>query len=134
MSIFHDGYLTGISLGERSACLGLKTDTGERYELDLIGVHRLRADDFRQGNIILDLEVITGRAPPVSEFNRQMERLDETPSADVAPSYHDARSSRIEKIFVQIVAGETTLVIVNPTYGCDLVALCSSAVLRGPHP
>src|ERR1700722_16343894 len=102
MSIFNHGYLTGISLGERSACLGLKTDTGERYEFDLIGVHRLRADDFRQGNIILDLEVITGRAPPVSEFNRQMERLDETPSADVAPSYHDARSSRIEKIFVQI--------------------------------
>jgi hypothetical protein len=55
-----------------------------------------------------------------------MERLDPTPRPDVDRCFHDARSARVEKTRARIVAGEAALVTIVSSYGCDLVALCSS--------
>jgi hypothetical protein len=131
---FRDGRLTGIKGGTPYATLALTTDKGDEYQLDLIGVEGLRVDDFKEGNIILELRVIGGRDPSAYDFNRQMDRLDPTPGPNVDRSYHDARSARVEKTRARIIAGGAALVSIISSYGCDLVSLCSSVALRGPAP
>lgn len=52
---FHDGHLTGIIVGDGSADLLCSTVHGDKYTWHLFGVQRLRADNFRQGNIIFEI-------------------------------------------------------------------------------
>ena len=54
---FHDGHLTSIAVERGAATLGLARSNGEAFELKLEAVEALQANDFREGNIVLDLEV-----------------------------------------------------------------------------
>jgi hypothetical protein len=55
---FHDGYLDGILVSGRSARLFLRTVDGPLFTLLLHQVEALRADDFRQGNIIFEVNLL----------------------------------------------------------------------------
>ena len=129
---FHDGYVTSIVLGEKAATLGLRQCDGPDYELVLAGVEALEVDDFRQGNIIFEVGVITGRDPddgaPIEEL---LERLFPGPHAQSAKHYHESHSTFLAERIARIASGEAALVTITPSYGCDLVAYCASAVLRG---
>jgi hypothetical protein len=54
----HDGTITGLRLIEPTS---LRVDVsdwrGNRYAITLTGLQRLKCLDFREGNIILDVEV-----------------------------------------------------------------------------
>jgi hypothetical protein len=53
---FHDGYVDGVLVAEGSASIFLRTVSSEKFTIILRGVKSLVMNDFRQGNIILDLE------------------------------------------------------------------------------
>jgi hypothetical protein len=53
---FHDGHVDGVLVAEGSASIFLRTVSSEKFTIVLRGVKSLVMNDFRQGNIILDLE------------------------------------------------------------------------------
>jgi hypothetical protein len=128
---FHDGYLTGIQVAEGQAMISLRQLKGACYELRLDGVELLQIEDFRQGNIIDRLEIITGREPDGSWY---LERLSPVPRPSAAARYHDAHAKSLAALVAGIVSGETTLIAITPSYGADLVAVCREATLRQATP
>lgn len=119
---FHDGLLCGLSVAETTATLSLVEVDGRRWAVELMGVRLLKADDFRQGNIVLDLAVVTGELPP----HGWLEKLLPAPDPEVAARYHDAHRSHIEELEAGIAAGALTLVVLSPSYGCELWAICEA--------
>jgi hypothetical protein len=109
----HDADLFGIlSCPSRRMLLLLRDIHGKVHCLSLLGVERFRGDDFRQGNIVLDIEVQTG--PSV---NRE----------DLASIYDtDASSSGdfLEKIIRKFNLGQLILVRLDPSYGCSFLCVC----------
>ena len=53
---FHDGFLDGLLLDKSRIYIFLRTISGGKYTLILHEMEALRANDFREGNIILDVE------------------------------------------------------------------------------
>jgi hypothetical protein len=119
---FHDGYMTGVAVGEDTATLSLKRADGEAWQVSLTAVQALKMDDFRQGNIILSLETFSSTPSDVA----LIERLYEAPHPSVAPKYHDAHVQLISRKMAMIEGGEATLLVLTPSYGADLVALCGA--------
>lgn len=118
---FHDGLLTGIILGEQSATVYLRQSTGEEYTLTLSGLEVLQMEDFRQGNIISMVEVVSGRFP---YEHAGLERLFEPPHPTAAEEYHKAHAIVLERQAARIASGEVSLLIIVPSYGADLLAIC----------
>ncbi|MGN7999518.1 hypothetical protein [Sphingomonas sp. 22176] len=119
---FHDGYMTGIAVGEGTATLSLKRANGEAWQLRLTAVQALKMDDFSQGNIILSLETFS--STPLD--GALIERLYEAPHPSVAAKYRDAHLQLISRKMAMIEGGEATLLVLTPSYGADLVALCGA--------
>jgi len=131
---FHDGYLISISVGDKRAALGFKKSDGSQYELVLDGVEHLCMDDFREGNIVMDLEVITGRDPAGYDNDLRLARLFMAPHPNAEPRYHEAHASFLASRIERIKSGEAVLVTVSPSYGAELVAYCASVRLRAVTP
>ena len=129
---FHDGLLTSVLLGDHTATLGLKRSDGDAYELDLIGLESLQVENLRQGNIVSELEVITGRLPQYADLDDRLERLFPSPSASAAAKYHEAYLSFLAAALARVESGEAAIVIVESSYGCDLVGYCTTVALREP--
>src|SRR5438093_6127767 len=56
----HDGRLYGLITTDSGKCTILLSDpTANRFHLILEGVETLRADNFREGNIILDVTTVS---------------------------------------------------------------------------
>ena len=116
----HDGLLEGIIVtNDKSSTLTLRDISGVRYELELGAVEYLCENDFREGNIILDLTVEWGKNCDVSLLrtlfsNKQLERH---------PGFLDALLQRIE-------AEGLALVSIDPSYGCSFLALCRTVNWR----
>ena len=117
---FHDGLLCGLSVAETTATLALVEVDGRRWTVELTGVSYLKADDFRQGNVVLDLAVVTGEPPP----RAWLEQLLPAPHPEVAAAYHDAHRAHLDELEAGIAAGALTLVVLSPSYGCELLAIC----------
>lgn len=128
---FHDGHLTGVQLAGEQATLFLRQSDGVDYVLNLHELKALQMDDFRQGNIIFDVEVITGAelADPSA-----LSRLYPGPHPSAAPGFHDTHAALMAGHRAGIVAGEAALIVVTPSYGANLVALCGSVTLLNPAP
>ena len=118
---FHDGLLTGINVSKSDATLFITRVDDTRWRLDLVGVSQLRADDFRQGNIISHLEVISGTAPP----REWLAELIGPPHPSAAREYHDKHRDSLDRMSRSVENGEVSLLVVTPSYGCDLLALCT---------
>lgn len=119
---FHDGLLCGLSVTETTATLSLVEVEGRRWSVELTGVRYLKADDFRQGNIVLDLELVTGAPPP----RAWLEKLLPAPHPGVAAAYHDAHRAHLDELEAGIASGALTLVALSPSYGCELLAICEA--------
>jgi hypothetical protein len=119
---FHDGYLTGVNVGEGFAILSLKRENGEAWEIRLAGVEALQMDDFRQGNIVFSVELTRGNAPEPAPF----ERLFGRPHPSAAAKIHEAYGQVILRKMAMVEEGKATLLVLASAYGADLVALCHS--------
>ena len=122
---FHDGYLTGIELSEKSAVVGLQHYDGTRYRLHLSGIEALLANEFRQGNIISSLEVTTGTSPDIGDLRL----LWPAPHPEVTDEYRQKHEIFVEDQRSKIERGEAVWLNLTASYGCDLVAVCKSVEL-----
>ena len=136
---FHDGYLVSITVKEHTAVLGLKQVDGEEFVMTLGGVEALSIDGFREGNIILDLFMVSGQQPTSQNLQMVepaefMDVLFPGPHPEAAVQYHEAHAAIMQKKLEKVRAGEAALVIVVPAYGADLYAYCGSVDLDPPLP
>lgn len=130
----HDGRLTSIAVSEGGAVLGLVHVDGRRFSLILSGVEALALNDFRAGNIVFELQVVTG--PKFEEVGLSFgdvraafEVLFTRPHSTAAREYHDAYNDFLDRQIRRLEDGVMRLVILEPAYGADLLAFCTSAEL-----
>lgn len=136
---FHDGYLVSVSVREHTVVLGLKQVNGDEFVMTLGGLEALSINGFREGNIILELWVISGRQPTsedlrTMELAQVMEVLFPGPYPEAPAQYHETHAAFVEKKLEQVRSGEASLVLLVPTYGADLYAFCASVDLQPPAP
>ncbi|MBA3353104.1 MAG: hypothetical protein H0U23_11925 [Blastocatellia bacterium] len=117
----HDGYLNGLLIeAETTLILHCKTEDGRACTFTMPGMVRLRANNFREGNIIFELNIYQGPECPI-ELVKQLKE------------YEEARTDEmLSKDMEIIVQGNWTLVELTSSYGCDLLALfdCPAAAAR----
>ena len=110
----HDGFLEGIIVKEnKSATLTLRDVTGVQYELELGAVEHLCANDFREGNIILDLMVERGKNCDVSLLRTLL-----------GDKHSESHPGFLVALLQRIEAEDLALVSIDPSYGCSFLALC----------
>jgi hypothetical protein len=133
----HDGTLTSVAVGEGGAVLLLTHVDGRQFKLILSGVESLVINDFREGNIILELQVVVGSrfdefGLSAGDIRAAFEMLFTRPHADADAEYHDAYDVALDKQIRRLEDGDMRLVILDPAYGADLLAFCASAEIF-PH-
>jgi hypothetical protein len=124
---FHDGLLRSLAVERGEATIGIRRVDGPAFELKLEGVEALHAVDFRQGNIIYSLQIIQGRGPEGTDFKEALERLFPSPHTDAAAEYHERHADFLLGVLKRISTAEAAMVIIEASYGCDLVAVCHEA-------
>lgn len=130
----HDGQLRSLAVSEGCAVLGLTHVDGRCFLLKLGGVEALGVDGFREGNIISELEVVSGsdfEAVGISlgDVLASLEALFLRPNQSAAEKYHAAYDAFRDKQLARLEAGMAKLVLLEPAYGADLMAYCSSIEL-----
>ncbi|WP_296596854.1 hypothetical protein [Phenylobacterium sp.] len=131
---FHDGYLASISVAEGEAVLGLKQADGTAYRMTLAGLQALSIDGFREGNIIMRIWSVTGKSldaddVPTDTVREAMEILFPGPYPIAEAHYHRRHEEFLAVKLDQVAKGEAALVFIEPAYGADLLAFCSSVAL-----
>lgn len=110
----HDARVRGFLLcAGATLMLPVEASDGLRCCLVLRGVEQLRADDFRQGNIILDVTVSSVSA---------IEMADVAYAYGVEPTNSPFMLQTIERL----IREDQIIVRVNPSYGCVAVCICRS--------
>lgn len=123
---FHDGLLTGIQLIGKDVHLSLRRVNGELWLVTLIGVMSLQMEDFRQGNIVLDV-CISHRRPHEKEL---LDRLFTPPHPSAAQGYQHAHARFLETQIDLVETGRAVMVSIIPAYGADLVAFAEGITAR----
>lgn len=109
----HDGSFAGLILDEGKARILLADAEGQHFALHLRGVERLRAEDVREGNIVLDVVI---RRCDQSEQGAIAYLLGIEPvDRDPEPVARWLSKAETEKMLI---------VELNPSHGCSLTALC----------
>ena len=109
----HDADLFGIvSCPDRRMLLLLRDVHGKTHCLSLCGVERFKGDDFRQGNIVLDIEIQTGSSVN-SEDIAGVYGIDVSTSAD-----------SFENIMGKFDSGQLKLVRLDTSYGFSFLCVC----------
>lgn len=117
----HDGFVDGIQLiGKNSAVVALRNVHGQTFSIQLMGLEALVCDEFRQGNIILDVQITSGKPPSKDALSS----LYVAPHPSAAAEYHDKHARFIQAQTDRITQGDLVLVLIEPSYGCQLIALC----------
>jgi hypothetical protein len=134
ISSFHDGKLTSVAVGEGTATLGLTHLDGRRFTLSMAGVEALSINDFREGNIVLELHLLTGTSFEKAGFSpgdvrASLQVLFTAPHPDAAQKYHDDYNSSLDRQIERLRDGSMKLIILDPAYGADLLAYCATADL-----
>ena len=120
----HDGYLTGLELIEEHILqIRLRNVVGKRFTMELSGLHLLLANEIRQGNIILNIRIEHRRDPDPSLMRQLIGGL----HPSVGEPYRTKHEDYFKRMADAVRNGDLTLVAVEASYGCDLVALCKSA-------
>ncbi|TCM40530.1 hypothetical protein EDF59_1042 [Novosphingobium sp. ST904] len=86
-------------------------------------------EDFRQGNTISMVEVVSGQVP-YEHFG--LERLFRPPHPSAAEEYQRAHAAIVERQSARIADGDVSMVVIVPSYGADLIAICRDVALA-PH-
>jgi len=113
---FHDGLFLGIDL--RTESVGqvfLRDLDGRDGCLTLHFLTRLRCDDFREGNIILDVNIYHCDEPPIDHINW----LYSIDGRQASTGYCLEQSARVKD-------GTATLVVLSASYGGVLAAMCET--------
>jgi hypothetical protein len=109
----HDAYITGlVLLKEKRLLILIQLVNGEIFGLILHNATRLKVNEFREGNVILDINVSEGEGIDINGISNLYSF-----SCDVAD---------VPMNFVnQLINENKKLVVINPSYGCELICICS---------
>jgi len=111
---FHDGHLHGIRLeGRGGARLEITNGSGERFDLVITGISRLRANEFLEGNIVGELFLFTGAAVPLGKLE-QLVPISAAGGEFLAQLQSECRAQNL------------ILLEIESSYGCHLQVLCKS--------
>ena len=117
LSELHDSYLIGLSVDrEKRAQVTFELAGGRRAILILEDVEHLLANDFREGNIVLDILIQNS----ADYDERYLDQL-------FGKEYLAQNKAFKQSLGGKISCGELILVTVEPSYGCALIALCKSS-------
>jgi hypothetical protein len=108
----------GIVLRDGEARLLLSDVSGGNHALVLSAVERLRAADFREGNIILDVVV------------RAVENGDGESLKELFDLGTTERDAELLANLINRSKSTKLLVEVNPSYGCSVLALCGQVEVQ----
>jgi hypothetical protein len=109
---FHDGFVDGLLMSKPEARIFLRTEHEEKFTLILHGVETLVVKDFRQGNIILSIDLLeTEQLKPDFIYG--------------AYEYDDIDIKKFASSELVTKAREKSLrgVEISPSYGCTLLAI-----------
>lgn len=116
----HDGLLVGIMLlSKKYGQIIAKDSHGAIFCIDLVGVVAIRAEDFREGNIILDLTLRIGDRVQKSEVASAL-GIENNSNYDEYLLKTMQRFQEKELVFVQLA----------PSYGCEITCICSHVCLN----
>lgn len=113
---FHDGWFEGLWLDGKSAHIFLATQKHERHVIVAHGVAALKADDVREGNIILDVLERPAEELSASDFDEF--------SYDGSSEEQQARQSK--DLLEKGRAGSLALLEISPSYGATCTVLAKS--------
>jgi hypothetical protein len=116
----HDGYLLGLELDEGALRVRMRDIAGQAFTMRLKGLERLLSNEFREGNIIFDIQIVCGFKPDISYVRRLLGEL----HSSAGSPYREQHERAIEDRMQEVTEGKLTLVVIEPSYGCELVALC----------
>jgi len=119
LSVFHDGYLDGFLISESSVLFFLSTMEKQAYVLIAKGVERMKADGFRQGNIIFD--VLARRADQLSIGD--VRSLYDTLDGEVGE-----RQTRT--IWERLTQEGRVMLEINPSYGCECLLIAQTLTVH----
>ena len=114
----HDARLLGMFVSDNKiATVLFRSENGQRHELLLKEVEHLVANDFREGNIVLDVEIYDGES-----FDSRL--ISEIYGKNY-PHCHPGFESEIRR---KVKNDELKLVSVNPSYGCSLLCIAKNII------
>jgi hypothetical protein len=121
VSNFHDGRFDGFWIAANEVVhLFLRTQDGERFTLILRGIERLRLDEIKEGNIILDLV---------------FRDADSLTKSDIEELYDvDADSPQIVGLLKKARERGLRALEINPSYGALGVFLFQTSEMRQTNP
>ncbi len=111
---FHDGFLDGLLIQGATVRVFLSTYSKQEFVLEVCGVLSLKADGFRQGNIIFDVLIRDGDDLTIHDIMNFFEFNEE---AKALEKLEEARRKNL-------VALE-----INPSYGASCTILAESVEL-----
>jgi|SRR6185437_1753387 len=107
----HDARLFSLVLTDGGLQIDCESTTGQRFRLSLQDLVRVRADNFREGNIILEIRRYRGASCPAALIKTAF------------GAENDGSTDWLSGITDQIRRDDWTLVVLESSYGCELVAL-----------
>jgi hypothetical protein len=112
----HDANILGlVMVSKNKLLLPIHLVDGSNVCIVLNDVVCLRSDDFREGNIVLDITVSRGSAVEMSEIAY----------AHGLEKFLSSESSLFLKKSIQDFLKEKRILVqVNPSFGCRLVCIC----------
>ena len=116
----HDGQLMSIAMSQdKTLTVCFQTASGSSVTLQFLDVVRLRADNFREGNIVFEVRTYTGGECPPDLVARAFD-------------YGEAETARWLPAQLHTIVSEAwRLVVIDSSFGCDLVALGRGALEIG---
>jgi hypothetical protein len=125
----HDGYVDGIHLTpNKGVTISLRDVDGQTFSMQLIELVDLVCNDFRETNIIYDIRLTSGQLPDAST----LAALLSAPHPSAAPVFHDHHAQRLQQYSEKVTERALVLVSLNPSYGCELIALCREVLVSSP--
>ncbi|KIQ37342.1 MULTISPECIES: hypothetical protein [Pseudomonas syringae group] len=121
-STFHDGELKSISVADNKLCMDIYVD-GKTTRIKLGGLEKLRITDFKEGNIISFLRVLSQDNSPsnrseVMLLMKYAYTLNDT-DLELTPKY----SSFLDRKIKEYQDGSLLVMELEPSYGAYAVAI-----------
>lgn len=114
---FHDGFLDGLLIRGTSVRVFLSTSDRQEFELKVSGVSSLKAEGFRQGNIIFDVLTRSG---------------DDITIHDIMDFFEFKEEAKALTKLEEVRRKDLIVLEINPSYGAGCIILAESAELV-PH-
>lgn len=122
MPNLHDGHLIALQLVGKSLRLTVTDASKHNFIIELVGIKRLRCNEFSEGNIIHHVVLTSLAKPPMTSLRKLLGE----PHASIAESYREQHEVWVGSYEQSVVDGHLLFMELQPSYGCEVLALCES--------